>query len=96
MAKRRPQSIRQRLTPIRLQTKNKVADISGVFWNSVQDALVIAQAELERKGVGINSISEALDDLTKFCFRGRGEGGLYSLSILINALEINSLGMSTL
>ena len=40
-----------------------MADISGVFSNSVQDALVIAEAELERKGVQMNSIRDALDDL---------------------------------
>ena len=40
-----------------------MADTSGLFLISVQDALVIVEAKLERKGVQINSIRDALDDL---------------------------------
>ena len=60
VAKRRSKSICQRLTPIRLQNKNKMADTSGLFLISVQEALVIVEAKLERKGVQIKRCTRRL------------------------------------
>lgn len=40
-----------------------MADVSGVFLNTVRGALVVAEAELSGKDGQINNISEALDDI---------------------------------
>lgn len=40
-----------------------MADVSGVFLNTVRGALVVAEAELSGKDDQINNISEALDDI---------------------------------